>query len=187
MAPAQCPMSWSFRWTNRRVETKGNSTWLPPFTQPVAPGVSQGQVIVKPGYTAARIKAFIRAVQLFFTVSSVPTSALPPEPGEPTTFALPAFDPITLAMPSFGSGFTFGSTVPSSDATLAANMTAAVDSVFPNDPEAQVWLSEALTSINELYEIALAATPPSIPSGFTPPDPSLSLCVMNRVMLSITR
>jgi hypothetical protein len=46
-----------------------------------------------------------------------------------------------------------------------------VDSVFPNDPEAQVWLSEALTSISELYEIALAATPPSIPSGFTPPDP----------------
>jgi hypothetical protein len=160
------------QWTSFFTLT-GNPTWLPPFTQPIAPGVSQGQVIHKPGYTAGRIKAFIRAVQQFFTVSSAPTSALPPEPGEPTTFDLPAYDPFKLAMLSLPSGFTFGSTtpLPTSDQTLAANMTAVVNNVFPTDVQARAWLSEALTSINELYEIALAATPPSIPSSYSLPAP----------------
>ncbi len=151
-------------WTNFFTLT-GNPTWLPPFTQPVAPGVSQGQVVHKPGYTAARIKAFIRAVQQFFTVSSVATSALPPEPGEPTTFGLPAFDPITAAVNNIPGTFKFGGLLSNS------NLATAVADVFPADPESRAWLFETMTAINQLYTIALAATPPTVTSGFTLPDP----------------
>ena len=57
----------------------GGPQWLPPFTQPVAPGASSGQAAPQAGYVAARIRAFVRAVQQFFTVSSVTTTAqLPP-------------------------------------------------------------------------------------------------------------
>ena len=155
-------------WTNFFTQT-GNPTWLPPFTQPVAPGITQVGVQHKPGYIAARIKAFIRAVQQFFTVSSVPTSAVIPEPGEPTTFDLPAFDPITQAVSYLPSGFTFGSST--SDAQLTANLANVVNDVFPNDPEARAWLSEAMTAINELYEIAGAATDPTVTPGFKLPNP----------------
>ena len=155
------------QWTNFFTDT-GNPTWLPPFTQPVAPGVSQAQVVHKPGYTAGRIKAFIRAVQQFFTVSSVPTPALVPEPGEPTIFDLPAFDPITQAVNNLPAGFIFGSAT--SDATLTANLAAAVQAVFPTDLESQAWLFETMTALNELYEIASVATAPST-SPYTLPAP----------------
>jgi hypothetical protein len=61
----------------------GNASWLPPFTQPVAPGASPGQVTPKAGYVAMRIRAFIRAVQQFFSVSSVATAAQLPAIGAP--------------------------------------------------------------------------------------------------------
>ena len=78
-----------------------HQTWLPPFTQPVVPAASQPAITPKAGYTAARIRAFIRAVQKFFTVSSIATSAQPWTPGAPPTFNLPANDPIG------GSGLNF--------------------------------------------------------------------------------
>ena len=57
----------------------GSSQWLPPFTAAATPGVPPGQGTQKAGNVAVRIRAFIRAVQQFFTVSSVATAAkLPP-------------------------------------------------------------------------------------------------------------
>ena len=76
----------------------GNPTWLPPFTQPVAPGGAQNQATQKAGYVSLRIRSFIRAVQDFFTVSSVPTTAQLPAPDAPPIFDLPAFDPIAQAV-----------------------------------------------------------------------------------------
>ena len=65
----------------------GSPQWLPPFTQPVAPGASQSPAPATAGYVALRIRAFIRAVHQFFTVSSIATSAQLPAAGTPPAFA----------------------------------------------------------------------------------------------------
>jgi hypothetical protein len=141
-----------------------NPSWLPPFTQPVAPGASQAASTQTAGYTATRIRAFIRAVQKFFTVSSVATSAQPWTPGAPPAFALPTYDPITLAVESLPAGFTFGTAISS------AELDTAVQAVFPNDTAAQAWLTQAITAIDQLYEVAKVVPNPVI-SGYTSPNP----------------
>ena len=150
-----------------------NPTWLPPFTQPVVPGVSGGTSPTS-GYIATRIRAFIRAVQKFFTVSSVPTTAQLPAPGAPPAFEVPAFDPFS-GLPG---GFNFDSSLTS--AQLSAAISAAISSAFPSgeDPAAQAWLSQAITTIYELSQIASVVPNPAI-TGFTLPNPvSLSFSVM---------
>lgn len=137
----------------------GNATWLPPFTQPVAPGASPGQVTLKLGYVAMRIRAFIRAVQQFFSVSSVATAAQLPAIGAPPLFDLPApsNDPILEAVGYLstisGSTFSFGTAISTS------NLATAVGDVFTNDPAAQARLTQAMTAINELFEIASVVPP----------------------------
>ena len=59
----------------------GYPQWLPPFTQPVAPGASSAPTTPQAGYVAARVRAFVRAVQQFFTVSTVATAAALPQAG----------------------------------------------------------------------------------------------------------
>jgi len=146
-------------WTSFFTYT-GNASWLPPFTQPVAPGASPGQVTPKPGYVAMRIRAFIRAVQQFFSVSSVATSAPLPAIGAPPLFDLPvpSNDPILEAAGYLstitGSTFNFGTTI------SAANLATAVGDVFPNDAAARAWLTEAIIAINELFEVASVVPAP---------------------------
>jgi hypothetical protein len=142
-----------------------NPSWLPPFTQPVAPGAA-GTTTPTTGYIATRIRAFIRAVQKFFTVSSVPTAAQLPAPGAPPAFAVPAFDPFN-GLPS---GFNFDTSLTS--AQLSAAVSAAVSAAFPsgNDPAAEAWLSQAITTIDELSQIASVVPNPAI-TGFTLPNP----------------
>ena len=212
------------QWTNFFAFV-GNPTWLPPFTRPVAPGTSTK--VTDPstnGYVALRIRAFIRAVQQFFTVSTVSTSAQLPAPGAPPIFDLPPFDPIALAvqnLPSVqlattvdcpsGNTLTFGSTagiskgmavfgpnippsttvklkaVATPTVTLSNNVTGdvplgsviafgfgfsgtlngsdlatAVQAVFPNDPAARKWLSQAMTAISQLYQVASVVTDPTV-------------------------
>ena len=155
------------QWTSFFTYT-GNASWLPPFTQPVAPGASPGQVTHKPGYVAMRIRAFIRAVQQFFAVSSVATSAQLPAVGAPPLFDLPvpSDDPVLEAAGYLttitGSTFSFGTAISSSD------LATAVQDVFPNDPAAQAWLTQAMIAINELYEIASVV--PAV-AGVTLPNP----------------
>ncbi len=144
------------QWTNFFTYV-ANPSWLPPFTQPVGPGASPGPVKNNAGYVAMRIRAFIRAVQQFFTVSSVATSAQLPAIGAPPVFNLPvpSNDPILEAAQYLatisGSSFSFGSTI------SPANLTTAVQDVFPNDLAAQAWLTQAVTAVNELFEVAQAA------------------------------
>ncbi|MFZ0420270.1 MAG: neuraminidase-like domain-containing protein [Candidatus Sulfotelmatobacter sp.] len=155
------------QWTNFFTNV-GNPTWLPPLTQPVAPGSSQPSPL-SPGYVTARIKAFIRAVQLFFTVSSIPTSAQLPQPGAPPTFALPAYDPIGLASASLAasiSGFNLFTTP-----FTAAELAAAVATVFPTDPAAQAWLTQTMNSISDLCQVASVVQNPTIAGGYTLPNP----------------
>lgn len=141
------------QWTNFFTYV-GNPSWLPPFTQPVAPGASPGQVTHKAGYIAMRIRAFIRAVQRFFSVSSVATAAQLPAIGAPPLFDLPvpSNDPILEAAGYLsaisGTTFTFGTAIASSD------LATAVQDVFPNDPAAQAWLTQAMTAINDLFTVA---------------------------------
>jgi hypothetical protein len=148
----------------------GNSSWLPPFTQPVAPGASPGQVTPKSGYVAMRIRAFIRAVQQFFSVSSVATAAQLPPIGAPPLFDLPvpSNDPI-LETVGYLSTIT-SSTFKFGTAITPANLATAVTDVFPNDPAAQAWLSEAITAINELFEVASVVDPvPGTPAWVSLP------------------
>lgn len=159
-------------WTNFFTYT-GNPTWLPPFTQPVPPGASPQPGKQSAGYVSMRIRAFIRAVQQFFTVSSIATSAQLPQPGSPPVFALPAYDPITLAAqqlppsPHF-SGFMFGNS-----AIAASDLSAAVNFVFPDDAETRAWLSEVITTINDLYQVATQTTVPNPSIGsYSLPNPA---------------
>jgi hypothetical protein len=163
------------QWTSFFTYT-GNSNWLPPFTQPVAPGASPAQVTHKAGYVAMRIRAFIRAVQQFFAVSSVATSAQLPAIGAPPVFDLPvpSNDPILEATgflsTILGSPFTFGTTI------SAADLATAVQGVFPNDPAAQAWLTQAMTAINELFEIA-SVVPPAAGAATLPNPVSLPFSI----------
>lgn len=149
----------------------GNPTWLPPFTQPVVPGSGQAQSSQKAGYVLQRVKAFIRAVQQFFTVSSVATSSQLPQPDSPCTFDLPAIDPIGLG----AAGLDFSTPLTS------AQITSAEQSVFPDDGEARAWLGQALTSINDLWQVASVVKNPTITPGYTLPaaiDVSLSFSIV---------
>ena len=167
----------AWQWTTFFTYT-GNASWLPPLTQPVAPGASPGQVTPKAGYVTMRIRAFIRAVQQFFSVSSVATAAQLPAIGAAPLFDLPApsDDPILEAVGSLstisGSPFSFGTAISASD------LATAVQDVFPNDPAAQAWLTQAMIAINELFEIVSA--PSVVPGvGVALPNPvSLAFSVV---------
>ena len=141
----------------------GNPQWLPPFTQPSEPGAASGQAVQKAGYIAARIRAFIRAVHQFFTVSSAATQAQLPPANLPPTFELPAYDPIGQAVTDLS--FTFGGTLASADLTTEAQ------TVFTIDPAAQAWLIQAMTTINDLWDIASAAPQSVIVGSDTLPYP----------------
>ena len=149
----------------------GSPQWLPPFTQPVAPGASSGQATPQAGYVATRIRAFVRAVQQFFTVSTVATAAQLPDAGAAATFDVPAYDSIGLAAKTMN-GFQFGGTLSDTD------LDAAAQDALPGDPAAQAWLVQAITTINELWEIAGAALAPAPASGTLPPKVSFSFSVM---------
>jgi hypothetical protein len=153
----------------------GNPTWLPPLTQPVAPGSAPTSTKQKAGYIAMRIRAFIRAVQLFFSVSSVPTQAKLPEPDAPPTFDLPSFDPIALAVAelvTLHAGFTFDTPISPSD------MATTVATVFPTDLAARAWLADTLTSISELWQVASVVQNPAISGGYSFPNkPSFAFSV----------
>jgi len=151
----------------------GSPQWLPPFTAAATPGAPAGQGAQKAGNVAVRIRAFIRAVQQFFTVSSVATHAKLPPADAPPTFDLPVFDPIGQAAGVLPAGFKFGNAVSGTDLTNAAQ------TVFTSDLTAQAWLDEAMTAVNDLAAVASAATAPTISGGYTPPaSVSFSFSVM---------
>jgi hypothetical protein len=151
----------------------GGSQWLPPFTQPVAPGASPSPAPPTAGYIALRIRAFIRAVHQFFTVSSVATSAQIPAAGTPQTFELPSFDPIGQAVADLPGTFDFGTALSSAD------LTTDTETVFGTDAAAQAWLAQAMTTINELWQIASVVPDPAVTPGYSLPHPvSFAFSVM---------
>jgi hypothetical protein len=147
------------QWTNFFT---ASPQWLPPFTRPVLPGASAAGTTVQPGYLATRIRAFVRAVQQFFTVSTATaTSAALPPANAPATFDLPVYDPISMAVNDLGLHF--------GDPLTGKDLAGEAHNIFPGDPAAQAWLVEALTTINELWQVAAAA--PNPPATGTPPYP----------------
>ena len=153
------------QWNDFFTQIAGPS-WLPPFTQPVAiPGQLPAQVAPTAGYLAVRIRAFVRAAQRFFTVSSLATSAQLPPVDAPPTFAVPPSDLISQVVSALPAGFTFGSPL------SAAQLGAAVQGLGAGlDPAAAAWLIETVTTINELAEIATVAPTPTL-HGHTLPYP----------------
>ena len=151
----------------------GSPQWLPPFTRPVAPGAAPSQASPTPGYIALRIRAFIRAVHQFFTVSSAATAAQLPTAGTPPTLERPSFDPIGQAVADLPGSFQFGTALSGTD------LTTAVQTVFGDDPAAQAWLAQAMTTINELWQVARVVPDPTVTPGYSLPDPvSLPFSVM---------
>ena len=144
----------SVQWTTL-FTMAGNQAWLPPFTQPVQPGASTNVPDPAGGYTALRIRAFVRAVQQFFAISTVSPSAKLPDPDAPPMFDLPPYDPIMKAVQSMA-GFNFS--IPLNAASLAS----AVQTVFPTDVPAQRWLTDAMTAISELYLVASVVAEPTV-------------------------
>lgn len=150
-----------------------NPSWLPPFTQPVAPGASPSPVPTTAGYIALRIRGFIRAVHQFFTVSSAATSAQLPAAGLPETFDLPSFDPIGQAVSYLPGTFDFGTALTSGD------LSTGVQTVFGADAAAQAWLAQAMTAINDLWQVASVVPNPAVTAGYSLPDPvSFAFSVM---------
>jgi Tc toxin complex TcA C-terminal TcB-binding domain len=143
----------SAQWTTFFTTPATHSAWLPPFTLPVVPSASQPASTPASGYISARIRAFIRAVQKFFTVSSIATAAQPWVPGAPPTFPLPANDPIG------GSGLTFDTTLTAAQIDSGAALVFSGGAALP-------WLEQALTTVNELTEIAKVVP---TPAGYTLP------------------
>ena len=133
-----------------------NPTWLPPLTQAVA-GASPAESGNKPGYLAARITAFVRAVELFFTVSTAlsPSSPELPAPNAPPIFDLPVYDPI-------GQAATAGSITFGGGALSSTELNTLAQNIFGGDPAAQAWLGEAMTTINELWTITDNITTPTL-------------------------
>lgn len=151
----------------------GSAQWLPPFTQPVAPGASPSSAPPTAGYISLRIRAFIRAVHQFFTVSSIATSAKLPAAGTPPAFERPSFDPIGQAVADLTGTFEFGTPLSGADLTTDAQ------TVFGTDLAARAWLVQAMTAINELWQIVSVVPGPAITPGYSLPEPvSFAFSVM---------
>ncbi|EMD29228.1 Tc toxin subunit A-related protein [Amycolatopsis azurea] len=116
---------------------------LPPFTQPGTP--------------AQRVEAFIRHLRKFFTVPPgvVPTADTAPS-GPPAlrVSTVDVFARFASAYAAHGGG-TFSFTGPRDQAAS----TAAVVDTFPDDADAQAWLTETLDLIQALYGLSAPASP----------------------------
>ncbi len=150
--------------------------WLPPFTQPITPAASSGTPPKQAaGFLATRIRLFLQALQKFFTVSSVPSQPVLPGPGQPATFALPTGEPIQAAVNGLSNSpppFLFGT-------GSLANLPSVVQTVFGTDVPAQEWLTDAMTTINQLWAVAnIAAIPESAGAKVLPAPASLAFSVV---------
>jgi hypothetical protein len=151
--------------------------WIPSFVQPGNTGPSStSQTGVpagsKPGYIAACIKHFVRAVQRFFTVSSAAIMPSLPNSGTPPVFGPPSFDAIEATVGQLPTGFTFGK-----GPLTPAQIAAAAQNVFSpgTNAAAEAWLEQAIATINELYQIVSVVA--EITPNETPPA-SLRFCIM---------
>lgn len=97
-----------------------------------------------PGSIPDRISAFLRFLARFYTVVSaaVPPGGVPAA-GQPPMLDRSGFDPIAQFV-SLGS-FTFGTPLTGAATTAAL--------VFPGDDQAQAWLVEAVTIVNDLWTL----------------------------------
>ena len=119
-----------------------NTGQLPPFTAP--------------GTTVERIAAFIRHLQKFFTTPVGPVSPSLQSPGGPGVLGTPTNDVLGQFEQNYanegGGTFAFGGAW---DSTALA---AAVAGTLPGDTAAQAWLTQALNTIEALYEMTAFAT-----------------------------
>ena len=114
---------------------------LPPFTAP--------------GSTTERIAAFVRHLQKFFTTPIGPVQPSPQSQGQPDSLGRPAYDVLAEFAQNYaaegGGTFAFGAAW---DATALA---AAVNDTLPGDAAAQAWLTQALTTIEALFQLTAFA------------------------------
>jgi hypothetical protein len=133
--------------------TPPNVSLLPPFTLPGTP--------------EARLAAFIRRVQKFFDMSP-DLSAIPlAEADLPPVLDLPGVDFFAQFVAQYelliGAPFHFGS-----GPLNEAQVQAAVQVVFTDDPAAQSWLSQRVHVVNELCLLAGVVSSTTIPPILAP-------------------
>jgi hypothetical protein len=145
-----------------------NPSFIPTCVQPNIAGTPS-----QPGYIAACVKLFVRAIQQFFTVSSVAGPLSLPSPESAPLFDPLPFDAISKAVANLPLGFQFGVN-PLSDSDLNT----AVSGVFSPgaNAEAVQWLKQSLTAINDLFIIA--STVPEITPKDQPVAGNLAFSVM---------
>lgn len=132
---------------------------VPPNTAAL-PKIELLPEFTKPGNPAERTAAFIRHLRTFFTVKSAMTSAGPAASEAPAVFDRSVddvFDAFAAAYQSHaGSAFDFDT--PADPGAI----TSAVADVFPGDSAAQTWMTAALTTIRELWDLTEDVGPDSI-------------------------
>ncbi|GHO98831.1 hypothetical protein KSF_088790 [Reticulibacter mediterranei] len=117
----------------------------PPHTPPPPPRLDLLPPFIAAGTPDQRVKAFVRQLQNFFTVSSGSTGPSTPTLGAPPTFPGLMGDPLLSFINNYGS-LTFGSAFPSQPAFQNA-----LDATFQDDEAAKAWLTQVLETINDLY------------------------------------
>lgn len=122
---------------------KDNPSLLPAFT--------------KPGTLDERISAFLRRVEHFFDVTFTGETFEPPKADAPPSFGLLPGDPLQVFFNE--SGFELGQPVDMGAFESAAEV------VFPDDPQAQQWLIQAVLTLVELFEVTMGVNAP--PSQFS--------------------
>ncbi|MDR3735403.1 MAG: hypothetical protein P4L10_07690, partial [Acidobacteriaceae bacterium] len=158
------------QWTAFFTTGPADPTWLPPFTQP-GNNLAPSQSPLQQGYVSIQIKAFIRAVQKFFSVSSIPNQAPNLNPAAPSLYSLPDFDAISQAVGNLSGTFVFGA-----GPLTQAQIDTAVQGIFPpEEVRAQAWLARAIGTINDLALIAKVVPEISPNAQPTPGDIRFSI------------
>ncbi|MQA29779.1 MAG: insecticidal toxin complex protein [Luteitalea sp.] len=120
----------------------GNVALLPEFT--------------KPGTPEERVEAFVRQVRKYFDVVSLAPLPAPGAVANALSLPIADGDPFGAFLTAFP-GFAF----PVANWS-GANITNALQTVFPGDPNAQAWLLNALQTIDELLRATNGVGPASL-------------------------
>jgi hypothetical protein len=115
-----------------------------------------------PGTVAIRIAAFIRYFQSFFGVQPVAPPTFLPNTAPLPSLNLPAFDLIAQTIAAY-SGFKLSSPL------VLLTLQHAAKAAVPNDPQAQAWAVQAVSTINELF---ILTSPPTTPPTLPPQVPA---------------
>lgn len=128
--------------------------FLPP--PPAPSNVDLLPEFTKPGTPEERVEAFVRQLRKYFDVLSIPPTPAPGSVDDAPSFPVADGDPFKAFFDA-ALGFAF----PVSDWSTSA-IENALQAVFPDDPDAQAWLLNALQMLDELLRATTGVGPPEL-------------------------